>query len=548
MRSLRTLGGSRAGGSGALQLRAAARVGARGAGGSAQATQYTCGYARGEEGGRAASASRRCSIARCPASTAQAYASSRPLSRAPRNAPPPPAAFRKRSRLSQSKLVRQKMRAWPGLRARTARPRSRARPAAARRRACAARARLPERPSRQSARWCPGRAAPVRVEQALQHARLEALDGLGPVLGAVALRADRVERVRVVGGHARRRLQPAAVLARVDAHAHVHHRVRHALAALPRPRPLGAQRRRAALGPAIPWYVGGVADRVPACACSPVLREGRARPACRRRPCAPAPALRARARALRSTQMGWWHTRSAMSRTSAECSVAEKSSTCARGRAEARQRRRPPACTSAERPAAACLRPASARAGPPALRRRAPRAPDRRRQRGAGGRAARARRGEPGRAPAGARRLRPPWGTCRTAPGSARGGQCPAGGPPARAALLRPRRGRRPQLRARGAAPAPRAFSEPGSTRAARCGGVPAGAGRRGAHLVQHEVAHAVQRQLAGAHQLRHAPCRAAGPRGVRSPGTEKLPGPAVLRGAPTTRMQHAEQGAGCAV
>ncbi len=231
--------GARAAGSGAQQPRAAARAGARRAGGSARATRRGCGHARGAvRGRRAASASRRCSMARCPASTAQAYASSRPLSRPPRKLPPPPAAFRKRSRLSQSNLVRQKMSAWPGLRARVAWLRSCAWPAAARRRA-----RLPVRAGRARS-GAPGGPAPVRVEQALQHARLQPLDGLGPVLGAVALRADRVVRVRVVGGHARRGLQPAAVLARVDAHAHVHHSVRHALAALPRVRaPVG-------LGPA----------------------------------------------------------------------------------------------------------------------------------------------------------------------------------------------------------------------------------------------------------------------------------------------------------
>ncbi len=71
--------------------------------------------------------------------------------------------------------------------------------------------------------------------------------------------------------------------------------------------------------------------------------------------------------------MGWWHTRSAMSRTSAECSVAEKSSTCARGRAQARQQRRPPACTLT---AAACPRPTRTCAGPLWLRWRAKPAPN----------------------------------------------------------------------------------------------------------------------------------------------------------------------------
>ena len=80
--------------------------------------------------------------------------------------------------------------------------------------------------------WCESARALVHVEQPLQHARLEPLDGLRPVLGRVVLRADRVEGVRIVGGHARLCLQPAAVLARVDAHLHVVHRVRHALAAM----------------------------------------------------------------------------------------------------------------------------------------------------------------------------------------------------------------------------------------------------------------------------------------------------------------------------
>ena len=54
----------------------------------------------------------RSSMDRDPPSTTQLYGFSGPLSALPRNFPPPPHWFKKVSTLSQSKLVRQKMRHW----------------------------------------------------------------------------------------------------------------------------------------------------------------------------------------------------------------------------------------------------------------------------------------------------------------------------------------------------------------------------------------------------------------------------------------------------
>lgn len=61
---------------------------------------------------------RRSSMERCPARTRQLYGFSLPFSIGPRKVRPPPMPFRKVSRLSQSKLVRQKIKHWSILHAR----------------------------------------------------------------------------------------------------------------------------------------------------------------------------------------------------------------------------------------------------------------------------------------------------------------------------------------------------------------------------------------------------------------------------------------------
>jgi len=254
--------------------------------------------------------------------------------------------------------------------------------------------------------------------------------------------------------------------------------------------------------------------------------------------------------------MGWWHTRSAMSRTSAECSVAEKSSTCARRRAQARPGgSRPLQNKLGGQSQRVCARRARAQARP-----RSAGAP---RDLRTGSRQA-ARRGRPRRARrqgrAGARACRratpaPALGNLPNSsrmssrwPVSSRRSAC------ARAALLRLRRRRRPAAPAAArtsvAAAAPRVLLEQGWTHA----------GALGRHCRLAARARGRRARTSSSTKWR-TPCSASLPvrtssatrpaaqpaRGVCArPARTVLLGPAVRRGAPTTRTQRAEQGAGC--